>query len=242
MALEFYEIVNGTLSLCLVIIYIIVGFFIALKYRKRKDRVYILFGIGYMTIIQSWYPSSISFLLAIFTGKGLPPIQYFIIGTVAIPLCGICLLTAVTDMFLKEKQKLILLIYLFLFIIFEITFFYFIFTDPSQIGELKGPIDVEYKSFVTYFLAFILISILVFGILFGIESIRTEDPEMTLRGKILIIGFCLFVVCAFIDSSIPLNVMMLTLVRIGLILTAIIFYCAFVLPEWIKKLFLKKQT
>lgn len=242
MGLKPFEIVNGTFSLILVIFFILVGLRIALRYKTTHDRTYLLFGVTWMTLVQSWYPSSISFLLTLFTGEGLTPMAYFIIGNVGIPASGVCFIIAWTDLLCKEKQKFIVFIYVIIAIIMYIIIFYLLFTDISTVGTLNGPVDAEYSLIIVSFLVFALLNIFICGILMARISLLSNDPELRLKGKFLIIGLCSFITGAILDSAIPLGILSLTLVRLLLISSAIEFLGGFILPNWMKKLLIKEKT
>ena len=190
---------------------------------------------------QPWYPSSISLLMALITGEGLTPEVYFLIGNIGVPIAVFSWLIAFTNFLCKEKQKIILLLYGILAILFEIYLFYSIFTDPSLIGELQGPVDVQYKSFVMFFLVFTILVMFITGILFARASIKYDDPEIKLKGKLLIAAFVSWTVGAILDAALPLGIVTLTIARLILISSSLEFYCAFIMPKWIKNIYLKEE-
>ncbi len=233
------EFVNGLFSLIIVIIYVSVGVRITLKYWKLKDRIYLFVGLTWILIIEPWYPSAVSFLLLLTIGEGLSAELFFIIGNVLLPLTTIFWFTAITEILYKEKQKMFILIFGLIGLLFEVFFFYFLFTDISTIGELHGFADANYGLFVTIYQIFLIIVVLITGILFAKASVNSGDPEIKLRGKFLYIAFISFVVGAFFDVLSPLSVLILIVGRIIMISSAIEFYAAFILPNWVKNKFLK---
>ena len=86
MAITDVEFVNGLFSLVYVIIAAIVGLVIASRYFKYKQRVLLLMGLNFIFIGCPWWPSSLSFLLALITGKGLTFETYVIIGNATVPI------------------------------------------------------------------------------------------------------------------------------------------------------------
>ena len=86
MALTTLQFVNGLSSLILVIIFIIVGITIALKYRKTKERTYILFGLTWIGVVEAYVAVSVSFIVALYNGVGLPFELYFLIGIALYPV------------------------------------------------------------------------------------------------------------------------------------------------------------
>ena len=239
MILEPLDYLNGTLSIIIVTTNIIVGMNIASKYFRYKQREFLLIGSFWMGIACPWYPSSISFLVALATDEGLGIHMYLLFGDVMIPLLILLWLAGITDLMYKKKQKLILIVASIYGVVFEIIFFYLLYTDYSLLGELQGIVDIQYKFFLTVYILSIFIILLITGMLFGLNLVKSKDPELNLKGKLIIVGLLSFLVGAILDASVPLNFITLPITRIILILSSIEFYAGFVLPEWTKKVFLK---
>ena len=239
-----YDIMNGTFSLIFIIISVAVGIRITLSYKKQKDSLYLIVGICWILMTESWYPSAISFLIALFTGgDGLlnHPEIYFIIGNVLVPLNQSLWLLAITNIFYKEKQKIVLISYVIFGIIFEIIFFYLIIFNSSAIGVLESPVDVDYHEFLTIWIIINLIIWIVPGIIFARASIKSDNPEHKLKGWLLILAFLLFGIGGILDSITFNYWWILPITRMILITSAICYLGGFVLPDWMKKLFLRKK-
>ena len=239
MALTPIEIVNGFLALIWVIISIIIGIIIASRYRKYKQKVLIYVGLSWIGIANGWFPTSISFILTLTTGNGLTPVIYFFIGNAFIPVTLFIWMIVITELMYKEKQKVILLIFAIIGVLFDIYLFYYLINDPSVIGELQGPVDVQYKSITALYLIFILLTTLVTGLLFAREALKSEKPETRLKGKFLAAAFISYTIGAITDAVVPLNFITLPLIRILLITSAIEFYIGWMLPEMIKDRLIK---
>jgi hypothetical protein len=238
MALNALDIANGTFSLIFVIISLFVGIVILSKYFKYKERIYFLVGVTWVFISEPWWPSSLSFLVALGNGIGISPELYFLIGNILVPLAIALWLVAFTEFLYTEKRKLILLTFGIYGLIFEILFFIFLFLNPSLIGELNPPVDVIYKSFILIFLLSFITIVVVTGILFARLSLKSDDPEVKLKGKLLIIAYIAFTIGAVSDAF-PLNIYTIIITRVILILSAICWYGGFLLPKWMKKYLLK---
>jgi len=235
------EILNGTLSLVCVIVSIIVGLTIISRYPKYKQTNLILVGITWIGVFSPWWPSTISFLVALITGTSLTPTMYFFIGFFVSPFVLTIWIVAFTSFKFKKQQKLIVGIYLIIGIAFEIylLFTLFVVNDPEQIGTLTGVCDTTYRGIAMYYSIFIVITMLVTGILFGLASRKSENPEIRLKGTFLILAFISWVIGALMDAALPLDVISLTIARIILISSALEFYCGFLFPNIVKKIFLK---
>jgi hypothetical protein len=148
------------------------------------------------------------------------------------------LVAAFTEIYYNDKQKIILIIFAIIGILIEIYLVYFIIVDPCVLGELQGIVDIEFRGLLRIYLLIDILLVLVLGFLIALNSLRTETPEIKLRGKFLMLAFISWTVGAIADASLPLNFITLTIIRIVLITSAIEFYIGFILPDWIKKHFL----
>ena len=80
------DIMQGTFSLLFVLISLIVGLTILLKYREFKKVIYILVGLSWIGLANPWMPDSISFIMILFTLGPIPDFIYFIIGNAFLPI------------------------------------------------------------------------------------------------------------------------------------------------------------
>jgi hypothetical protein len=160
---------------------------------------------------------------------------------VLVPLAIALWLLAFTDFLFTEQRKLILFIFSIIGVIFEITFFTLLFINPDLIGILNPPVDVSYNFFIMIFLLIFILIVVISGFSFARLSLKSKDPEVKLKGKLLVIAYIAFFVGALLDSSIRLNEFGLIIVRLILIASAIFWYGGFLLPKWMKKFFLKQN-
>jgi hypothetical protein len=149
-------------------------------------------------------------------------------------------LAAFTELLYKKIQKVAILSFCIWAAIFEGYLIYFAINDPSMIGELNGVLDVEYLNLALIFLISIIVILLVTGVLFGRESLKSKNKEVRLKGKLIIWAIILWSVGAALDSAIPLNPFTLPITRIVLITSSILFLGGWILPGWMKKIFLRK--
>jgi hypothetical protein len=84
--------------------------------------------------------------------------------------------------------------------------------------------------------------VLITGTLFGRKSLRSDNPEIKLKGKLLIIAFWSFFIGAIFEIISHISIIILIVGRIILISSAIEFYSGFLLPNWMKKLLLSKES
>lgn len=247
MALVIVDILQGLFSLIFVLISLILGFKILSKYFKYKSKLYILVGLSWIGVANPWFPDSISFIMNLAVQQSLPVELYFIIGNAFIPLALLTWLIAYTNMISKKRQKLVIGITIFLSIIFEIVFFYLLITDIDQIGIINPlrPFTVDFGIFITIYLLIVIVVMFITGLIFAQRSVRSEDKDIRLKGKLLRAAFITFTVAAILDSLLgaifedptdPILSIMVVATRVLLIIAAFEFYGGFILPKWMHAL------
>ncbi len=237
--MEPVEILNGIFSIIFILLSIIVGLTMIIKYFEYKQRTLLFFGFTWIGLTSPWLPSTISFLKALITSTGLTPATYFLIGNIAAPIIILIWIIAFTDLKYKDKQKIFIIVYVIIGIFFEVYLIYFIINDPNVIGELSGILDVRYKSVALIYAVFIVLNVLITGILIARDSLKSEEQEIKLKGRFLLVAFISWTIGAIMDAALDPNIVTLTIARLILISSALEFYCGFLLPEKVRKIFLK---
>ncbi|MFX1345739.1 MAG: hypothetical protein ACFFBC_12625 [Promethearchaeota archaeon] len=250
--MELVDVLQGSFSLIFVVISLIIGITILTKYFEHKNRLFILVGISWIGVANPWIPDSVSFLMQLIVQEWLPRGWYFIIGNVFIPIALLTWLIAYTDMIKRKAQKKVILITVLLSILFEIGFFVLFFIDLDLIGIINPdrPFTVDFGIFITIYLLVVILVMVVTGVSFAQKSVKSDDREVRLKGKLLRAAFITFTIAAILDSLLgtifedptdPLLAIMVVIVRILLIISALEFYGGFLLPRWMKEIFLKKE-
>ena len=111
----------------------------------------------------------------------------------------------------------------------------------EKVGTFLGPFQVEFNPLIDLFLIIWLLVVVIFGILFARRSMRSENPEIKLKGKFLLAAFIFYAVGAILDVLIPLTPITVVITRLILMLGSISFYIGFILPERIKMILLKEK-
>lgn len=250
--MQLVDVLQGSFSLIFVIISLIIGITILSKYFEHKNRLFLLVGISWIGVANPWMPDSISFLMNLIIQESLHVGWYFIIGNVFIPIALLTWLTAYTDMIKRKAQKKVLLITILLSILFEIIFFGLFFIDMDLIGIINPnrPFTVEFGVFITIYLLVVIVVMSVTGVSFAQKSVKSDDREVRLKGKLLRAAFITFTIAAILDSLLgtifedptdPLLAIMVVVVRVLLMLSAIEFYGGFLLPRWMSQIFTKRE-
>ena len=231
------EFVNGLMSLLVITVGAIIGLIIASKYFKYRNKTYLYWGIAYCGFYSPWWPSGISFLLVLTTGKPLTLFMYLIVGNIIIPFIIILWLLGLTEMIYQDKRKILIIIYSIICGVVEIIFIYILITDYTMLAVLTGIFDVTFNRFWLIYLLFINFTVAITGLLFAKDSLKSDDREIRFKGKALIIAFLTYPIVGIIDGGVELNAIGVILTRFILIFGAITFYIGFFVPKFVKKLF-----
>ncbi|MFW9948104.1 MAG: hypothetical protein ACFFDX_14870, partial [Candidatus Odinarchaeota archaeon] len=82
------------------------------------------------------------------------------------------------------------------------------------------------------------------------KSVKSNDKEVRVKGKLLRAAFITFTIAAVLDSLLgtifenptdPLLAIMVVIVRVLLIISAIEFYGGFLLPKWMHAIFIREK-
>ena len=233
------EFLLGITSTVAFFISLFVGVEIALKYREYRVRAFIFIGIASIIIAEPWWPQLINFYLELLNIGGLSKGQGYIIGMIGIPIGIFAWLFAFTDLIYKEKQRLILIISGVSGIFYDIFLIIFLYIDPNLTGTTLG---LNNSYIILGYLFACSITILTTGLIFSRESIKSEDPIIKLKGKLVAIGFVSYIIAGMIEAVFILNIYAFFIDRFVLIFSAISFYGGFKLPSWMERLFLKRHS
>ncbi len=240
MELTQIEFLQGVFSLIFVIITFILAAKVMYKYFDKRNTEYLYFGLGWIGIANPWIPDAITFIMILLTGAPLNPILYFIIGFAFFPALVLFWLIAFKEVVFANKYKLFIFAYIVLNIIFEIGFFFLLFTDIEQVGVHITPFQVEFGIFmIVYFLIMVVIA-LITGMIFSIRSWKFDEPIIKLRGKFIFLAYITFCTAVVVDTVLgATDPIWIIFNRILLMISGILFYIGFMLPERIRKIFIK---
>ena len=118
-----------------------------------------------------------------------------------VPVALILWLASFTSFIYKDKRKIILIAAAIYGVLYEIFLIYSLATDYNRIGRLEGPVFAVYTPIPLIYLISVDLIFLITGIIFARRSIKSENPEAQLKGKILIVAIISFSIGAALDLS-----------------------------------------
>ena len=243
--MNFLSIAYNVLYLVAVGFSFLAGALIISKYLvyKRKDLLYL--GIIAIIMSEPFWPAAVQSLLYGATGELLPLEIYIILGNLLVPIAILLWLIVFTKLvevnIISKNKQIILIAWSICTIIFEIVFLTLIFTGNTS---LIAWTDVE-KSVVRYttpMIVFLISCILILFITVNIfinEALRSDDPTIRLKGKLIFFGFLFYYAgcLSIIDEPLNLPLILGWLYPIFIIISAILLYSGFILPQWVRRIF-----
>jgi hypothetical protein len=220
---------------------IILGIKIIFKYFKFKRKEFILFGLVAVLVTEPWWPSTFLFLSILIFSIPIDQRLCFLLGNIFIPLTLLLWLAVFTDLIKYKRKKMVLIIFSIEGILFEVVFLYALFTNPSLIGTIDRNLDINYGIYISLYHLSVLIITIITVTLFTKVTLKSDNPEVRLQGKLILIAVYSFIIGATLDILSANSLILLISARMILILASIILYGGFILPDWMKKIILKQE-
>ncbi len=242
MTLTGVDIIGGVFALLYISISMIVGLSIISKYLKNKNIDLLYVGLTYIFMCSPWWGITSSFIAALFNGGvGIPLEVILILSFVPLPIALLLWMIAYTSIMSSDNRKPILLAMIAFSIFYWVYFLlvYFI-GGPESLAVLESPVDTKSVDPIFVVCLFIFIFILLAsGVSFARKTMKLDDPDTKLKGKLLLIAFPTFCFGALLDAAVSITAITVIIFRTLLIVSAIFFYGGFILPNWMKKIFQK---
>jgi hypothetical protein len=239
--LDQIDIINGIMTTIFVVISIITGVRIGLKYRKEKLIAFLLFGVTWAGMVIIYYPIVLSFWGIIFFGQGLSITEYLFICSHA-PIIVVFGVWAWSELVFKKHQKEAIGLTCITSVIAVFVFMYNTFNNPILLGYIEGVVSLRYGIFVLFYLAITTILGILTGYLFYRQSRDATEPEVRLKGLLIWIAFISFFGGGFLDGFLPLSIITIIISRVALIFGSTMYFFGFTPPKIFLDYMTKKMT
>jgi hypothetical protein len=235
------EVLQGSFSLIFVSISLIIGLRIISKSFKmaEKSARYKTVGLTYIFLSSAWWGAAGSFLLIIITGTALSEFLYVFIANAFIFLAVVFWLYSFFHFKTIQHNKLLWHLSLLILSVYEVFFLLFFFNDYRSIAIMTGKFNTKRSLFTLLFDIIAILVSLITGILFSLDSLKSDTPKVVWKGRFLIIAFTSFAVGATFDAFLLQNPITLVIVRLILTFSAISYYFGFFLPDKIANRLIK---
>ena len=237
------DILHGIFTTIFVVLSLLVGIRILLKYFEHKRMELVGVGIAWMGIATPWIGNSLAFLLYVLVDYELELFSYLFMENVFIPFAIVCWIYAWSTLVYPRLVKKMTVIFGIICVIYEIYLLAALLINPEIIGTWseEGRFDASHEMIPSIFKVFGIFVVLITGTIFARKSMNSEDPSTQWKGRFLLIAMISFAIGAFLDAALTFTPLELVLVRILLITSSIEYYLGFFLPDPIANRLIKKS-
>jgi len=236
--LELIDLVNGTLSIVVTIITLILALTMISKYFKYKVSNLLFIGISVFGLSARNWPRIATFISILITTNPITPELYFILGNGhSIGLIAWMIGSMIMLEIKPKSRKIILGAFLLFEIVYLSVFYVCIFFNLSLIGSYTPVFDDEPGILVTIH-TYVMIPLLVITVLkLFLGTQKANKKEIRLKGQFIVIGMLFFLISGLINTYLQLELIYAILLLIGVFCL----YIGLTMPNWIKKVFLKSE-
>ncbi|MBD3196992.1 MAG: hypothetical protein GF317_18205 [Candidatus Lokiarchaeota archaeon] len=244
---ELIEYANGILTILFVILSIIIGIAIINKYREKRQKEYLYFGLFWAGMTTPWWPQVVIFINFLITGTIIEMDFWVILGVAFLPftvIIGIMAYLIVLPV-KPERKNLIRVVTYTPNVIYEVFLIAAVILgnieiwiadhDPTVLGE-EFVIDWSLYS-VPYFILSLIV-FLIFGLWFSRLSMKSESKEVRVKGKFLFTAFISFALGTMVDFILPYPIVYF-IARFILLSSTIEFYIGLLMPQSLKRVLVK---
>jgi len=243
MVLELTDVISGIFSVVLIIFYIIIGIIICSKYFKVKQKVFLYMGLAWFALSMIWWSSAINIFLYIIdpNSNGFPGAGFFILSGTPIFLAVILFAVPITDLTFKKYRRYLLPTIIIVEVTLMIVGYILLFINPGLINtKPENSVTGVNGTYTLFYIIIALILIEFLGIAFALDSFRSDDRLLKIKGILIFIAYILFLIGAFLDAR-KTNLFLDFIDRIILIASVLMFYFGFIMPNWLKSRILEKE-
>ncbi|TXT59658.1 MAG: conserved membrane protein of unknown function [Promethearchaeota archaeon] len=233
------ELIRGIFSLLFVVITVIIGIRIILKYFRSKNKTFITVGLAYIFLTSSWWQSAFNFLSLWLLDMPINTYATLFIVNGLIAPAILCWIYSFTMLLYENKKNEILIPFIIVFGAYEVLLIIFLFVEPSLVGTIGANYIVS-RSVITLLFAIIAALIaLITGSILSYDALRSTEPKIQWKGRFLLIAFIFFTIGAILDSFSWTSLFLVIFIKILLIISVISYYFGFFLPKKLANLLIK---
>jgi hypothetical protein len=148
---------------------------------------------------------------------------------------------AIVSLIYPKSLKKIVLIFLIIAVSFDILLIYLLYTNIALVGTMAGKFDSEAATIPTLMVIFVLITAVIYRVLFIKEFYKAKDKKLQWRGRFILIEVILMVIGSLIDAMASVNLTTLIIARILLVLRLLFIYLGWLLPDRVAKWLIRSE-
>ncbi|MFX1381791.1 MAG: hypothetical protein ACFFBP_05040 [Promethearchaeota archaeon] len=211
------------------------------KSHEHKNKMLMYIGISTFGLVSLYNGTVASFVWQLFSQYPFPQELYLILGTCITPFSMSCWMYVVLTISNRKRVKLFVVLVFILMISLFIILVYLVFNNIDLVGEkLPGSnIDIRFENFGLFY-SIMSLTLFWIGTAFFLGNIfKSNSPELKLKGILISLAMITFLSSAILDGWFELEPIPLIIARIFIIIASIESYIGWIMPEFVKKIFLK---
>jgi hypothetical protein len=228
LSLTTIDITIGIITIIYVLITLIIGIRIASNYFKYHKNIFLFIGVAWLGMSFPLIPDVLEPIF-IFTQPTISDQSLLLLYAIF----NVILLPIFVALWLHALMQL-LAIFVILALLYEVYLIYSSITDFHLLGTISSPYHIVWSIIVDLLLLSSLSVVLITGFIFAGGSLKAEDKEVKLKGKLLMFAFSLFVLGAGIDALFTTDISNI-IARSLMVVSSFSFYIGFILPKWVKR-------
>jgi hypothetical protein len=239
MSLTTIDITIGIITIIYVLITLIIGIRIAAKYFTYHKKIFLFIGIAWFGMSFPLIPDVLEpiFMLTqpTISDRSLF-VLYAIFNVILLPIFVALWLHALMQLLVVRKtiRYSLLAIFVILGFLYDMYLIYSSITNFHVLGTISSPFHIVWSNLVDLLLLLSLSVVLITGFICAGGSLKAEDKEVKLKGKLLMFAFSLFVLGAGIDALFTTDISNI-IARSLMVVSSFSFYIGFILPTWVKR-------
>jgi hypothetical protein len=235
-----FELIQGIVGIINLTITTFVGLKILSKYFTHKKVELLTVGFMMIFVTSAWWGSAFAFIFYAFFDYELSAVAYIFISYGLVSLSSIFWLYSFGYLVYPKSKWKITGVWLAISILYTIFFMIFLFTNPSLLAIRVTRFDSETQTFVSAYVLLSLLTSLITQYIFLGRSLVSEDERIRWKGKLIFLGFIIFLIGGILDSVVALTPITLFLTRILLAISSIISYFGWIMPDRVAQWLVKE--
>jgi len=245
--LNFFDVTRSIFTLISVVMVMIVGIKIMLNYRKHEKIIFLTIGLALIFFGSFYWSNAFSFISIIIFRYGFDPPLYIFFSNVFLPLGVICWVYSMYKLVLNKYNKDISIIVSVISIAYLI---FVLIALGSGNYELVGSphsssaiFDYKRTLISQIFPIFIGVVYGITGLKFGIDSISSSESTLIWKGRFFIASIVCYFIVLTVDGIFTGQqyCVLRILTRMMLIVSSILYYFGFFLPEKVANILIKES-
>lgn len=227
------NLVQGLTAIVMVIVALIIGARISLRYKETKQKAFLGLGLGWFLLTSPWWSEVVTLLFQILLGIPVPEMFAIILSTVLIPATLIMWAYASSLLISGKKMKYAFYGICVYALIFQVILFVAYSIDYTLLAT-RPNVGLRTTDLLAILLILTLLIFISLGLVFSIEAIRIGEPETKYKGYFLVMAFIFFLIGSSLDSILSwagLPIIVPILVRTIQVLASVLFYLGYFLPK-----------